>query len=233
MGAHRGWERDPDGAAAMAETSRWLPHAGNGSERWLRTGRKNDFAGSLNQPRVVRLFTAGGRRESPGWPICLASDDWALIATADPAISLLIRKSTARPGELCHTARPVPLARLVQVAGARWAVEECFQAGKNEAGLDHYQVRLCPAWYRYVTVAMLALAWLAVTRASLAGASDPRATPGPRLITSANEIRRMFVALCSPPATTSTPVAGGDGGTATSNAPVTATTSGNASKISP
>jgi hypothetical protein len=37
-------------------------------------------------------------------------------------------------------------------------VEECFQAGKNEAGLDHYQVRLCQASYRYVTLAMLALA---------------------------------------------------------------------------
>ena len=98
-------------------------------------------------------------------------DDWALIATADPAISLLIRRSTDRAGELafylCHTPRPVPLGRLVQVAGTRWAVGECFQAGKNEAGLDHYQVRLYPAWYRYVTLAMLALAWLAVTRASL------------------------------------------------------------------
>jgi CO/xanthine dehydrogenase Mo-binding subunit len=29
--------------------------------------------------------------------------------------------------------------------------EECFQAGKSEAGLDHYQVRLYPAWYRYVS----------------------------------------------------------------------------------
>jgi SRSO17 transposase len=59
----------------------------------------------------------------------------------------------------------VPLAVLVKVAGARWAVEECFQAAKNETGLDHYQVRLYKAWYRYVTLAMLALAWLAVTRA--------------------------------------------------------------------
>ncbi len=70
--------------------------------------------------------------------------------------------------------------------------EECFQAGKNEAALDHYQVRLYRAWYRYVTLAMLALAWLAVTRASLAEDSDD-------LMTSANEIRRMFTALCGPP----------------------------------
>jgi SRSO17 transposase len=35
--------------------------------------------------------------------------------------------------------------------GTRWAVEECFQAAKNETGLDHYQVRRYDAWYRPVT----------------------------------------------------------------------------------
>ena len=66
----------------------------------------------------------------------------------------------------------------MKVAGTRGAVEECFQAGKNEAGLDHYQVRLYRAWYRHVTLAMLALAWLAVTRAGLADDSeDPSTCP--------------------------------------------------------
>src|SRR6202034_1519570 len=93
---------------------------------------------------------------------------------------------------LCHTPRPVPLSRLVTVAGARWAVEECFQAAKNETGMDHYQVRHYTSWYRYITLAMLALAFLAVTRAALA---DDDAAPA----SSANEIRRMFTALCAPP----------------------------------
>jgi len=55
------------------------------------------------------------------------------------------------------------LAELVRVAGARWAVEECFQAAKNEVGLDHYQVRRYGAWYRHITLAMLAHAFLATT----------------------------------------------------------------------
>jgi hypothetical protein len=37
------------------------------------------------------------------------------------------------------------------VAGARWAVEECFRAARNETALDHYQVRKDAAWYRRVT----------------------------------------------------------------------------------
>ena len=36
---------------------------------------------------------------------------------------------------------------------------------KNEAGLDHYQVRSWRAWYAHITLSMLALAWLAASRA--------------------------------------------------------------------
>jgi SRSO17 transposase len=129
--------------------------------------------------------------------------DWALFATARPEISLLVRRSVSKPSELafylCYSPQPVPLAVLVKVAGTRWCVEECFQAAKNEAGMDQYQVRLYKAWYRYVTLAMLALAWLAVTRAALAEPDEPAGHPGTRLVTSANEIRRLFTALCGPP----------------------------------
>jgi SRSO17 transposase len=121
--------------------------------------------------------------------------DWALVAMSRPEISLLIRQHASRPSELafylCHTPQAVPLTRLVRVAGTRWAVEECFQAAKNEAALDHYQVRLYKACYRYVTLAMLALAWLAVTRAALTDDNG-------ELPTSANEISRMFITLCGP-----------------------------------
>ena len=52
--------------------------------------------------------------------------------------------------------------------GSRWRVEECFQQAKNEAGLDHYQVRTWRAWYAHITLSMLALAWLAAARAQAA-----------------------------------------------------------------
>jgi SRSO17 transposase len=62
------------------------------------------------------------------------------------------------------------LAELVRVAGIRWAVEESFQAAKDQIGLDHYQVRRYDAWYRHVTLAMVALAFLAAVRAQAASA---------------------------------------------------------------
>lgn len=65
--------------------------------------------------------------------------DWALAA-AGPGHHLLIRRSIGC-GELacylCWSPRRVTLGEQVRVTGARWAVEECFQAGKNDAALDH------------------------------------------------------------------------------------------------
>ena len=91
------------------------------------------------------------------------------LAPAGQGRHLLIRRSITS-GELafylCWCPGAVTLAELVRVAGARWAVEETFQAAKNEAALDHYQVRKHAAWYRHVTLAMCALAWLAVTAAA-------------------------------------------------------------------
>jgi SRSO17 transposase len=94
--------------------------------------------------------------------------DWALIATSSTVHHLLVRRPVGG-GELafftCHAPAGTTLADLVRVAGTRWAVEECFQAAKNETGLDHYQVRRYDAWYRHATLSMLALAFLQVTAA--------------------------------------------------------------------
>ncbi len=65
----------------------------------------------------------------------------------------------------CAGPATTALRELIRVAGTRWAIEECFQTAKNEAGLDHYQVRTWRAWYAHITLAMLAAGWLAVTRA--------------------------------------------------------------------
>jgi SRSO17 transposase len=104
--------------------------------------------------------------------------DWAL-ADAGGGRHLLIRRSLSG-GELayylCWPPRRATLAELVRAAGARWAVEECFQAARNETALDHYQARKHIAWYRHVTLAMCAAAWLAVCAAS--GRPPPAAGSG-------------------------------------------------------
>jgi SRSO17 transposase len=60
---------------------------------------------------------------------------------------------------------------LVAPAGRRWTIEECLEAAKGEVGLDHYEVRRWDGWYRRITLAMLALAYLAVVRSRLPGSA--------------------------------------------------------------
>jgi SRSO17 transposase len=109
--------------------------------------------------------------------------DWSRIQLAGPATAgrtrwLLVRRSR-RDGELafyaCYGPAATPLVGLVRVAGTRWAVEEGFEQAKGEVGLDHYEVRKWPGWYRHVTLALLAHAFLAVTRAQ---AANPERTKG-------------------------------------------------------
>jgi SRSO17 transposase len=92
--------------------------------------------------------------------------DWLLIDPGSGEHTLMVRRSISS-GELAyyivHTTSPQPLVELVRVAGSRWGVEETFQFAKNETGLDHYQVRRYDAWYRHITLSMLAAAFLAVT----------------------------------------------------------------------
>jgi SRSO17 transposase len=98
--------------------------------------------------------------------------DWTRVALAVPSAAgaarwLLVRRSRCN-GELAFYACSAPtttsLVGLVRVAGTRWAVEEGFQQVKTEVGLDHYAVRRWPGWYRHITLALLAHAFLVITR---------------------------------------------------------------------
>jgi len=55
---------------------------------------------------------------------------------------LMIRRSLTNPTDcayyLCCAPPGTTLTTLVTVAGKRWAIEETFQTGKGEVGLDHY-----------------------------------------------------------------------------------------------
>jgi SRSO17 transposase len=99
--------------------------------------------------------------------------DWARVpirALPEPGWDywLLVRRSLTEPTALayyvCYCPADTPLEQLVRVAGTRWAIEECFESAKGEVGLDHYEVRRWPGWYRHITLALLAHAFLTATR---------------------------------------------------------------------
>jgi hypothetical protein len=65
------------------------------------------------------------------------------------------------------------------VAGTRWAVEECFETAKGEVGLDQYEVRSWPGWYRHITLTLLAHAYLTVVRAQTQAPEPRKKRPTP------------------------------------------------------
>jgi SRSO17 transposase len=81
---------------------------------------------------------------------------------------LLARRSTTDPTAIAYYLSNAPaetdLLTLAQVASTRYTVEQCFEEAKGETGLDHYEVRYWHSWYRHITLAMMAHAWLASIR---------------------------------------------------------------------
>jgi SRSO17 transposase len=123
---------------------------------------------------------------------------WALVTipSDDPGLHRLLVRRNDTTRELayyrCYTPDPVPLLTLVRVAGQRWKIEESFQTAKGQAGLDEHQVRRWCSWHRWTTLAMLAVAFLAVTTAT---EKDHTPAPAGLIPLTLSELRRLFDAL--------------------------------------
>jgi SRSO17 transposase len=167
-----------------------------------------------------QVFTAAGacaarqlaaRLPRRAWQRCSAGQgakghryyDWAQVAI-DPGRPghrwLLIRRNRTTKKLAfyrCYSPRHACLAALVKTAGIRWTTEENFQAGKGLTGLDEHQVRRWDSWYRWTTLAMLALAFLSITAAA-EHASCP--APADQIPLTRNEIASLFSTLVIEPA---------------------------------
>jgi SRSO17 transposase len=115
---------------------------------------------------------------------------------------VLIRRNRQDPDDMAYYVVFAPantsLATLARVAGMRWTVEECFEVAKQAVGLDDYEVRSWQGWYRHITLAMLALAFLVAMRVKL-NASPPSsgddAPSRPLVALSVCEIRHLISRL--------------------------------------
>ncbi len=132
-------------------------------------------------PLQVRTDRLASQVAESEWVRCSAGDgakgprvyDWAAVEIRplrEPGKGhwLLARRSVSNPEELayyvCYGPSGTALEELVRVAGRRWTIEECFEEAKGQVGLDQYEVRRWDGWYRHITLAMLAHAYLAVIR---------------------------------------------------------------------
>lgn len=101
--------------------------------------------------------------------------EWSFVPFGIPTETelgkgLLVRRSLKDPSERAYYFTCAPdgtsLKKLVQIAGSRWSIEECFEQAKQETGLDEYEVRSWHGWHRHITLAMFAHAFLTVVRST-------------------------------------------------------------------
>ena len=137
--------------------------------------------------------------------------DWAAKrvvhceANEQPGYSfwLLARRSIRKPstshgGEseianyLCYAPAKTALLTLARVASARWGVEESIKDGKQEVGLDDYQIRSWVGWHRWMQLCTLALLWLASLKESSDALKLEEMEVSARVTWSRAEIRRLF-----------------------------------------
>lgn len=151
-----------------------------------------DLLADTLPPKSWQTLSAGAGTKGPRYY------SWALIRICpdEPGRHWLLLRRNISTGEMayyrCYSPRPVPLAALVRVAGQRWNIEESFQTAKGQAGLDEHQVRRWCSWHRWSTLAMLAMAFLAVATAA---EKDRNPAPGGLIPLTLNELRRLFDAL--------------------------------------
>ena len=99
-----------------------------------------------------------------------AGSERTLVLRNDPDGSIKYALSNA-PEDL-------PLSELIRVSAARWPIERCFQEGKSELGLDHYEHRSWPAWHRHMRLVFLAHLFLLGLRLKYKKSPGTDAAPG-------------------------------------------------------
>jgi len=80
----------------------------------------------------------------------------------DTAVWLFLRRSSDGEIKYAFSNAPedIPLEDMCHAATLRWGIEQCFQEGKGQLGMDHYEHRSWPAWHRHMIYVFLGLHFL-------------------------------------------------------------------------
>jgi len=150
-------------------------------------------AGNLLRPSMWQRMRTGSATKGARdyhWAMIEITPDDTPEGHDDGHAFLLLRKhryTGTISYYLCWSPQPVPLAKLIEVAVARWKIEENHQMSKQVTGLDSGQVTTWTSWHRWTAISLLAAAFLAAAaawqRARLAarppGSAPATAAPPP------------------------------------------------------
>jgi SRSO17 transposase len=96
--------------------------------------------------------------------------------TAEPE-RLLVRRPLEQAADAkyqrSNAPAHIPLARVAAIGGGRWTIEQDFQAGKGECGLDEYETRGWIGWHHHTALSLLAMFFLESQRVRLGKKTPP------------------------------------------------------------
>jgi SRSO17 transposase len=99
-----------------------------------------------------------------------------------PEVWLVLRRGLTPDAELktylCNAPGDAPRRTLVWLLGMRWPIELAIREGKDELGMDHYEVRGWRGWHHHLTLTFLAHHFL-VWQQILLGGKITRVNPAP------------------------------------------------------
>jgi len=147
---------------------------------------RSNYAATLPSGRRLSVKTASNLVKPATWQRMRTGSatkgakdyDWAMIGILpddtpddqeDSGHAFLLLRRHRYTGTvsyyLCWSPGPVPLAKLISVAVARWKIEEDHQQSKQVSGLDSGQVTTWTSWHRWTAICLLAYIFLAVAAA--------------------------------------------------------------------
>jgi SRSO17 transposase len=105
-----------------------------------------------------------------------------------PDVWLVLRRTLSATPELktylCNAPADSAKETLVWLLGMRWPIEQAIKEGKDELGMDHYEVRTWRGWHHHLTMTLLAHHFLVQLRGQLGkkstGADRAPGAPAPQ-----------------------------------------------------
>jgi len=93
----------------------------------------------------------------------------------ESSVWLFIRRTSDGQIKYAFSNAPkdTPLSELCKASTMRWPIEQCFQDGKSQVGMDQYEHRSWPAWHRHMIYVFLALHFLLRLRIKFKKNSSP------------------------------------------------------------
>jgi SRSO17 transposase len=70
------------------------------------------------------------------------------------------------------------LSEMCKASVMRWPIEQCFEEGKGQLGMDHYEHRSWPAWHRHMIYVFLGLHFMLRLRIRFKKNSSPHSATG-------------------------------------------------------